>query len=245
MLKPHLLGTALEASHLPAAAAEDKPSKARLASNPPPAQLPPWCLLPGDCLTSCLSGRWSERGKKRPDGPEAGMGPGGAGSGGGTGLGNRGQADVTVLTTDLLVTRALVHQEKRLELMCFAPLTRNILTLWASSGQLMALGLENKDATRKPRCRPVCGRLCPLLSRQAPFVHGAFLVRPADSALATGLCPQLTVLRPPSPHPARLLGGLTSGASGSLPTPEAPQVPTQAQLIPPLFSETPAGLGGR
>lgn len=150
-----------------------------------------------------------------------------------------------VLTMDLLVTRALVHQEKRLELMCFAPLTRNILTLWASSGQLMALGLENKDATRKPRCRPVCGRLCPLLSRQAPFVHGAFWVRPADSALATGLCPQLTVLRPPSPHPARLLGGLTSGASGSLPTPEAPQVPTQAQLIPPLFSETPAGLGGR
>lgn len=83
MLKPHLLGT----SHLPVAVMEDKPYKARLASNPPPAQLPPWCLLPGDCLTSCLSSSWSERGTKRPDGPEAGLGPGGAGGGGEDGIG--------------------------------------------------------------------------------------------------------------------------------------------------------------
>lgn len=41
MLKLQLLRTAWEASHLPAAAVEGKPCKARLASNPPPAQLPP------------------------------------------------------------------------------------------------------------------------------------------------------------------------------------------------------------
>lgn len=63
---------------------------------------------------------------------------------------------------------------------------------------------------------------------------------PADSALATGPCSQLTGLHPCAPPPpplarlAHLLGGLTSGASESLPTPEAPQVSIQAQLIPPL-----------
>lgn len=79
----------------------------------------------------------------------------------------------------------------------------------------MARGLETKDATRKPRCHPVCGRVA-----SAPFPRGpicapclplgiSFWAGPADSACATALCPPLRVLCPsqspvPTPPPAWL-----------------------------------------
>lgn len=90
----------------------------------------------------------------------------------GTGLGNRGQADVTSVNEGLACHWGFGPSGEVAGVNVFCTLMRNILTLGASSGQLMALGLENKDATRKPRCRPVCGRLCPLLSQEAPFVQG-------------------------------------------------------------------------
>lgn len=69
----------------------------------------------------------------------------------------------------------------------------------------MALGLENKDTTRKPRCRPVRGRVA-----SPPFPGGPICVPclplglflwagPADAALATCPCSQLSPVSTPPP----------------------------------------------
>lgn len=114
-----------------------------------------------------------------------------------------------------LITWALLHQEKWLELMCFAQLARNILVLWASWGRPVALGLENKDTARKPRCGPVrVGSVPSPLRPGAPSVlracpWGVFGAGPADSAHASGPCPNSeSRALPTASLPAHLSEGL-------------------------------------
>lgn len=168
-----------------------------------------------------LSRSSSDREEKRPRGPggwdrssapttpEAGIGPpprrpggwdrssqGWADSDGRawSGKGGRGRQMSRELTglAHSLITWALLHQEKWLELMCFAQLARNILMPWASWGRPVALGLENKDTARKPRCGPVrVGSVPSPLRPGAPSVlracpWGVFGAGPADSAHASG-----------------------------------------------------------
>lgn len=108
-----------------------------------------------------------------------------------------------------LITWALLHQEKWLELMCFAQLAMNILVLWASSGRPVALGLENKDTARKPRCGPV--RVVPSPPRSVPGPHLCSAPAPGASSelglliLLTPAAPVPTQSPAPFPPPASRL----------------------------------------
>lgn len=136
-----------------------------------------------------------------------------------------------VLTTFSPVTWALVHGDKWPELMCFVQSAKSILLLWASTGDPVALGLEN-EATRKRRCRLLCdwAVLSPLLRGPiwAPCLFlGSFpWAGRADSAPASpgsangglmhGLVPVLHAQSPADHHPlAHLLEDLPPHALGN------------------------------
>lgn len=105
------------------------PLKPRLASSPPPAPLPRGaCALAIASHPVCPEAAVREE-RRGLDDPRAGLG-GQWWRGRDWAIGAQQMSQVLMMV--LLVPWALVHQAKWLELMCFAQLTRNILTLWAS-----------------------------------------------------------------------------------------------------------------
>ena len=174
-------------------------------------------------------------------------------------MGNWARQMSQVLTAFSLVTQALVHQEKWLELMRFAQLRRNILMLWASEGHPMALALENRETTRKLRCHPLCGRVtsppslrgpicAPCLLRGSSGLGMLFLPgppRPASGGLMRWLVPVLnsTSQSPAStPLPTWLASGrhLPSEPRWILPSPGGPRrLPTSVPGQP-LLSAFPS-----
>lgn len=131
-----------------------------------------------------------------------------------------------VLTTDLLVIRALVHQEKWLEFMCFAPLMRNILTLWASSGQLMALGLENKDTTKKQDAALSVGSCVPSFPKRPHLC-----MEPSRLGLLILLLPLVSV--PSSQSCVRLPPTWLASWEVLLPVPQGAFLPRRPHRYPP------------
>lgn len=108
---------------------------------------------------------------------------------------------------------------------------------WASWGRPVALGLENKDTARKPRCGPVrVGSVPSPLRPGAPSVlracpWGVFGAGPADSAHASGPCPNSeSRALPTASLPAHLSEGLA-------PCPH----PTWTTSPCPVFPDAPLG----